>query len=302
MPEVKKMLKNVYRSLPFKKTFFTALRKCWIPPEAIYRHLHFNGIILIAAGQGDTQTFKMVHYGHQLENDIFWKGLFNGWEKHSMRIWATLAAQADVIFDIGANTGVYSLVAKAKNNRAAVHAFEPFGAICTKLSRNASLNKYDIRCNCLAVSDYTGDAVIYTADKDFAYSVTVNQNLWVTEGEPIKLDIKTITLNDYIEQQHITKLDLVKIDVETHEPEVMAGFNKYFLHLKPVVLIEILNENVAEKLAPYFPAQEFDFYNIDERSGIKKVAALSKSDFYNFLIVPKEKAHLYNEESFIHSR
>jgi FkbM family methyltransferase len=296
---MKKMLKSLYRSLPFKKSVFTALKKVWTPPIGVYQHLYFHDTISVAAGPG--QSFKMVHYGHELENELFWKGLYNGWEKYSMRVWASLAERSPVIFDIGANTGLYSLVAKAKNSTAAVHAFEPFGAICKKLSHNAAINQYDICCNCLAVSDYSGDAVIYTADENFAYSVTVNQNLWVTEGEPIKLDIKTITLNDYIEQQKITQIDLVKIDVETHEPEVMAGFDKYFRQFKPVVLIEILNESVAEKLGPYFPADEFDFYNIDERSGIKKVAALSKSDYYNFLVVPKEKAHLYNEKSFIHS-
>ncbi len=296
---MKKMLKSLYRALPFKKSVFTALKKVWTPPVGVYQHLYFNDTISVEAGRG--QSFKMVHYGHELENELFWKGLYNGWEKYSMRIWASLAEQSPVIFDIGANTGLYSLVAKAKNKTATVHAFEPFGAICKKLSHNAAINQYDIRCNCLAVSDYSGDAVIYTADENFAYSVTVNQNLWVTEGEPIKLDIKTTTLNDYIEQQNITQVDLVKIDVETHEPEVMAGFDKYFPLFKPVVLIEILNESVAEKLAPYFPVTEFDFYNIDERSGIKKVAALSKSDYYNFLVVPKEKAHLYNEKSFIHS-
>ncbi len=278
---MKKMLKSLYRALPFKKSVFTALKRVWTPPVGVYQHLYFNDTISVTAGAG--QSFKMVHYGHELENELFWKGLYNGWEQYSMRIWASLAEQSPMIFDIGANTGLYSLVAKAKNSTAMVHAFEPFGAICKKLSHNAAINQYDIRCNCLAVSDYSGDAVIYTADENFAYSVTVNQNLWVTEGEPIKLDIKTITLNDYIEQQNITQIDLVKIDVETHEPEV------------------ILNESVAEKLAPYFPVTEFDFYNIDERSGIKKVAALSKSDYYNFLVVPKEKAHLYNEKSFIHS-
>ena len=92
----------------------------------------------------------------------------------------------------------------------------------------------------------------------------------------------------------------MKIDVETHEPEVMEGFVNYFSQFKPILLIEILNDEVAEKLNNYFVAADFDFYNIDELTGIKKVSQLSKSNSYNFLIVPKEKAHLYNEKKFIH--
>jgi FkbM family methyltransferase len=261
--------------------------------------LYFNDTITVQAGEG--KNFKMVHYGHPLENELFWNGLYNGWEKYSMRIWAELTKNAGVIFDIGANTGLYSLVAKVKNPTADVHAFEPFGAIYNKLLANTKLNGLEINANCLAVSNYTGNAVIYTADKDFAYSVTVNQNLWVKESEAIKLDIETITLKDYIEKNKIDAIDLVKIDVETHEPEVMQGFADYFLRFKPLLLIEILNDEIAEQLNPYFDEALFDFYNIDERTGIRKVSRLSKSDYYNFLVVPKEKAHLYNEKNLIYS-
>lgn len=296
---MKGLLKKIYRSLPFKKAVFTALKKLWVPPMSIYQHLYFTGTIIVQVSQG--KSFKMVHYGYELENKIFWNGLYNGWEKYSMRLWANLAEKAEVIFDIGANTGLYSLVAKTKNAGASVHAFEPFGAVFNKLDNNIKINGFDVKTNCLAISNYTGNAVIYTEDENFAYSVTVNKNLWIKDKHAIKMDIKTITLKDYIEMNKIKKIDLIKIDVETHEPEVMEGFAEYFLRFRPILLIEILNDDIANKLNPYFDGALFDFYNIDERTGVKKVERLSKSDYYNFLIVPKEKAHLYNEKSFIYS-
>ena len=296
---MKGLLKKIYHALPLKKEVFTIVKKVWVPPMSVFQHLYFHDTIEVDAG--NEKKFKMVHYGHALENELFWKGLYNGWEKYSMRVWAQLSENAEVIIDIGANTGIYSLVAKTKNPTAIVHAFEPFPAIYTKLIKNININSFNVHANCLAVSNYSGKAVIYTADKDFAYSVTVNQNLWVKDGEPIQVHIETITLQDYIEKNKIDKIDLVKIDVETHEPEVMQGFAYYFQLFKPLLLIEILNDEIAEKLNPYFDPTIFDFYNIDERTGIKKVPRLSKSDYYNFLVVPKEKAHLYNEKSFIYS-
>lgn len=294
---MKSILKKIYNLIPFKKTIFSVLKKIWVPPANIYQHLYFNNTII--AKTGNHQNFKMIHYGHPIENEIFWKGLYNSWEKYSLKIWAGLSEDANVIFDIGANTGVYSLIAQTKNKKASVHAFEPFPAIYKKLEHNIKINDYNIHCNCTAISNYTGDAVIYTADENFAYSVTVNQNLWVKDSKPIKLDIKTTTLKDYIEKHNISSIDLMKIDVETHEPEVMEGFVDYFFQFKPIILIEILNDEVAEKLNKYFVPHNFDFYNIDELVGIKKVSMLSKSDCYNFLIVPKEKVHLYNEKKFI---
>lgn len=296
---MKANLKKLYRWLPFKKAVFTVIKRFWAPPVSIFPHLYFHDSFDVSIG--GNKSFKMIHYGHSLENELFWRGLDHAWEKQSMQIWTSLSKDAKVIFDIGANTGLYSLVAKTVNPIADVHAFEPFGAIFTKLQKNAALNSFEMHTNCMAVSDYTGEAVIYTEDPDFAYSVTVNKNLWVKDKAAIKLDIQTTTLKDYIEERHIERIDLVKIDVETHEPEVMKGFAEYFLRFKPILLIEILNDEIAAQLNPYFDPALFDFYNIDELAGIRKVKRLAKSDYYNFLIVPREKAHLYNDKSFIHS-
>lgn len=280
-------IKRIYNALPCKKQFFLLLKKIWSPPESIYRHLHFNGTIYVQVDEH--HYFKMVHYGYQIENELFWGGLFNGWEKESIKLWTALSKESKVIFDIGANTGVYTMVSKAVNRTASVHAFEPFGSIYKKLVHNLTINGFDVNANCLAVSNYTGDAVIYTEDPDFAYSVTVNQNLWVKDKEPIEIKIKTITLKDYIEANNITQIDLMKIDVEMHEPEVMEGFAEYFEQFKPILLIEILNEEIALKLNRYFKPEDYHFYNIDEGRGLTKTKFLSKSDFYNYLVVPIEK-------------
>jgi len=86
----------------------------------------------------------------------------------------------------------------------------------------------------------------------------------------------------------------MKIDVETHEPEVIEGFVPYLKPFKPIILIEILNDEVAQKLSNYFDPAEYYFYNVDEQTGIKKTGTLSKSNSYNFLILPKEKEERLN--------
>jgi len=293
IPYMKTFIKKIYRALPFKKDIFSLLKKIWSPKETVYRHLYFNGIIRVKVDE--QHDFKIVHYGYQIENELFWDGLFGGWEKHSMKLWTALSKESKVIFDIGANTGIYTLVSKAINPTATVHTFEPFPAIYKKMVHNLAINGFNVNANCIAVSNYSGDAVIYTGDPDFAYPVTVNQNLWVKDKEPIEIKIKTITLKDYIEVNNITQIDLMKIDVELHEPEVMEGFAEYFEKFKPVLLIEILNEEIAQKLNNYFDSEAYSFYNIDERKGMKKTKFLSKSDFYNYLIVPGAKQEWFNK-------
>ena len=110
---MKKILKKIYANFPFKQVLFTLLKKVWTPSENIYQHLHFKGEFKVKINEKN--NFLIKHYGFQIENELFWAGLTGGWEKESMKIWIELCKDADVIIDIGANTGVYSLIAKSMN-------------------------------------------------------------------------------------------------------------------------------------------------------------------------------------------
>ena len=293
---MKQLLKKIYKAFPFKQQLFSLVKMLWTPPETLYRHLYFNGIFTVKV---DAQhPFKLMHYGYAVENQIFWEGLANGWEKYSMQLWKHLVQKSQVIFDIGANTGVYTLVAKAVNSNAEVHGFEPFPSIFKKYQQNLSLNTYRVEANKLAVSNNNGQAVIYSADADFAYSVTVNQNLWAG-ADAHKIEIETITLDSYIKQKGLGKIDLVKVDVETHEPEVIEGFKEHLQLFRPIFLIEVLNQDVADKLEPYFADGSWRYFNIDEKTGIRPAITITKSDYYNFLFVPQEKIDLLNAKDLI---
>lgn len=71
---MKRILKKIYKGIPFKKEFYTLLKNIGTPSESLYRHLHFNGIIKVKVN--NRAKFKMTHYGYRLENEIFWNGLY----------------------------------------------------------------------------------------------------------------------------------------------------------------------------------------------------------------------------------
>jgi ribosomal protein L11 methylase PrmA len=99
-------------------------------------------------------------------------GIKDGWEKVSTGLWIKLCRESEVIIDIGANTGVYSLIAKTVNPGAKVFAFEPVERVFEKLQGNCRLNNYDIGCFKKAVSNYSGKAKIYDTAGEHIYSVT----------------------------------------------------------------------------------------------------------------------------------
>lgn len=285
---MKRVLWKIYLRIPFKKQIYLILKRIYKPQKNISQYLQFVGNINIKV---DSQlNFKMRNYGYRLENEIFWHGIFDGWEKFSMQLWYELCKESKTIFDIGANTGVYALLAKSIKPNAKVYAFEPVERIYDKLSYNNHLNNYDIKCLKKAISNFDGRAVIYDKDKDHIYSVTVNKDISNDPENSIPVNIETIRLDTFVEQNNIPKIDLIKIDIETHEVEALEGFGKYLKTFEPTLLIEILNEEVAHGIKELISGIDYVFYNIDENSGIRKVSQLSKSDYYNFLICKPEVA------------
>ncbi len=278
---MKKLIKIIYDLLPFKKQVFLFLKKIWNPPESIYKHLHFKGIITVSLGQN--RSFKMRHYGFQIENEIFWKGLEGGWEKQSIGLWIKLCAKADVIFDIGANTGVYALIAECINPNAGVYAMEPVARVYKKLSENNQLNNYKIKCFELAASNYSGKATIYDTDTPHIYSVTVNKNL-LPNRKMSAIEINTITLDSFIEKEKINSVQLMKIDVETHEPELLEGFLINLKKNKPTMLIEVLSDETGARIQKIVEGMGYLFFNIDENKGITQVQNITKSDYFNYLL------------------
>src|SRR6188768_328627 len=154
---MKQILKTIYTLIPFKRELYGLLKIFWTPKESIYKHLHFKEPYTVRVDKN--RKFK-IHNGNQIENEIFWEGLTGKWESESMKLWLQLCEFSNCIFDVGANTGVYALVAKTVNPKAAVYAFEPHPMFYTMLQRNVQLNNYDIKSYQKAVSNFDGNLSI----------------------------------------------------------------------------------------------------------------------------------------------
>lgn len=288
---IKKTLRSFYSLLPFKHFVFQIVKYIYKPPLSIYQHLHFKGIIKVNID--NNKNFKINHYGYMVENSLFWDGLTGGWEKKSLELWVKLSAISNEIFDIGANTGVYSLISKTINPHAKVYAIEPVDRVFEKLKFNCVLNKFDINCMKLAASDYEGTAIIYDTDTPHTYSVTVNENYKDANVKTIEVPIEVSTIKSIIKKYNIKHIDLMKIDVEKHEVEVLKGMDEYLNIMRPTLLIEILTDEIAQGLNELLSKKGYLFFNIDDQIGAVNIShhLYKSNDFnFNFLCCSKEMA------------
>ena len=268
-----------------------------IIPLRISQHLYFAGVF--EARLRGKKVVKLLHTGHQIENEIYWRGFEGCHEKKSMQIFANIVENLNptVVWDIGANSGTYGVLTKALRPGCEVIFFEPIPKAIDLIRSNLELNNFTAKTFEIALGDYDGEGeIFFEKGHDFATSVTVNKNTLAdsVKSEPMKILVRRI--DTLIKEQGLNPPELVKLDVETYEYEVLKGWGSQFPH-NAIFLIEILREDLARKLEEFFPEQRYQFWNINDRtSTMRRVSKLEKSDFYNFLIVPNSLSGLIKDE------
>jgi FkbM family methyltransferase len=229
---MKEMLKQVRDR--FASPLYPVLRKLGLVPRALYRHLPYHGVFTVEVSPG--RRFKVEARGTIVENELFWSGFAKSWETASLASWTQHARKARAILDIGANTGIYALAAKACNPAATVIALEPSAGAARQLRRNVDLNGFPIRVEEVAASDRNGTATFFDMASEFQYSASLEPGM----GGTVEVTVPVRRVDDLISET----IDLVKIDVEMHEPAVLRGMRGLLERDRPVMLVEILNDDV----------------------------------------------------------
>ncbi|MDR0370778.1 MAG: FkbM family methyltransferase, partial [Prevotellaceae bacterium] len=119
-------------------------------------------------------------------------------------------SEGDVLIDIGANIGLYTLYgAKAVGKSGSVFAFEPFSLNYDNLIKNISINHFsNIIVEKKAVSDNSTPINIYY-DKNEKNSGMASSYLTEYSHEE---QVESITLDQYLEDKSLNKINFIKID------------------------------------------------------------------------------------------
>lgn len=207
-------------------------------------------------------------YGYEVENQVFWSGIFGDFEGWSLRLWTSLATTSPVVLDVGANTGVYALAARAVNPLADVYAFEPIAPIFAKLSENAALNGGAVHCLEAAATDHTGRVTIFVPQGEHAYSSSLDPEIFgagtTDSWEP--QEVAATRLDAFLDSRGIAP-SLIKIDVEGQEPFVLEGLGAELANHRPSLLVEILTRDVAEAVWTILGRLGYEGFEIDEKQG-----------------------------------
>jgi FkbM family methyltransferase len=207
-----------------------------------------------AAGQGNQVVVRRGGFRWSLdlnEGIDFSIYLLGGFEKSTARTLRQLVKPGDVTFDIGANVGAHTLgLADSVGRSGRVFAFEPSEFAYAKLKTNLALNPpLALRTEVMQLmlrDSAAGKAQpeIY-ASWPLATSAALHPKhrgrLVPTTGAAVD------TLDRFVEHTDISRLNLVKLDVDGHELPVLRGGFSVLTRLRPILVME---------LSPYIHAEE----------------------------------------------
>ena len=142
------------------------------------------------------------------------------------------------IFDVGANRGQFLqlVLGNMQDRDFSVHCFEP-GRETFKMLVNSSSGDQRIRLNNIGLGKEKGEAMLYFDNEGSGLASLTKRKLehfGIDFNKSEKVEIGTI--DAYCSENGIRRIHLLKIDVEGHELDVLAGAKK-MLEAKSVDMI-----------------------------------------------------------------
>ncbi len=183
------------------------------------------------------------------ESPMMLQRAFGVYEPYKFKLFSNLVKKNMTVIDVGANKGCFSLLsAKLMGDCGRVLSFEPEPENCSWILRSIKVNNYkSISLFQLALSDSDGTAELYIGEKSGFHSLLPQ----LDKPKPEKMTVIQKRLDTVLSENKISKVDLIKIDVEGAELQVLKG------------AVEIIKQNNNLKIIlDLHPQKGVDIYEI----------------------------------------
>ena len=181
--------------------------------------------------------------------NAYWLGTYEVARVHAF---AKAPTQGAVVYDVGANVGVYSLLASLQvGTSGKVYAFEPLERNLRYLRQHIALNNLQ---NCIifetAVSNTEGTRPFSAAGWDASMARLSS------DGDIL---VPSTTLDSCIYGENgLCPPDIIKIDVEGAELEVLEGASRTLTEFHPKMFLEIHGTQLHADCRTFLLAKGYD--------------------------------------------
>lgn len=200
----------------------------------------------------------------------------------------SLLSPGKTFIDVGANLGIYTLVASRIVGEAGrVLAFEPSAQSFPLLRQNIALNGLrNVLALPVALSQKTGTAQLFSAPDPSGNSFGKDP-LFNGEIEEVVTD----TLDNVLRRAFVREVDVIKMDVQGAEELVLRGASRLLCSMRPVIIFEVYPSGAALlKLSKngaldILKSYGYAFMRIGKHDSVDHLG--SAEEYFNVVAVPE---------------
>lgn len=172
----------------------------------------------------DGMKFRLYPYENHDDRMIFGRGVFAEADEHTAVL--DRLHRGSVFVDIGANVGTYSVfVGHHLQGDCTLLAFEPNLRTYAKLICNMKLNNLPVSnvLNC-GVGPKRENITLWSDQGTNTGQSSVHRVATTVPEKSTPIEIEIQPLSEVLAKQKITRIDLLKIDIEGYEDQALASF------------------------------------------------------------------------------
>jgi len=195
----------------------------------------FKNTVLIRKTLENGLVFEFIHQ-NRITRDFILSSKPNPdhvWEPQTTRLLLNFGKNADNVIVGGAYIGDHAVLIgnEIKETGGVCHTFEPDQNSIRYLQNNVEINNLEnVKINCKALWDESGKYIVLEGDDVLGSSVEVKDEK--------KGGILTITIDDYVKENELDKIDLIMLDLEGGEHRALIGASNTLESMNPTVVFE----------------------------------------------------------------
>lgn len=164
-------------------------------------------------------------------------------EPNEFAFLATVLKPGHVFLDIGANDGFFTVFAARRVGQAGrVYAFEPSEREFTRLQANLALNRSrNVRAVRKALAEVNGQAWLKLGERGHEGQNTLGDFAHEVKQAGVQM-VDLCRLDDFVRAEGLSRVDVIKMDVEGAEHRVLEGARETLQQFRPILLLELLDQ------------------------------------------------------------
>lgn len=258
-------------------------------PKSVWKRLPVTSDFTVELPGGGSFVYR-TGPGDGIARALYWRGIHD-WEAATIAPFLRLARVSSHFLDIGANTGIYTLLACAVNPSIAAVAYEPVPRIYQRLVDNLRLNGLTGRCTArnAAVSKRRERVMLHVPYSLLPTSSSLHpEGFRGVPGELVEVASTTADLDT----EGGPPVDLVKIDVEGFEDQVLEGMARILASDRPVIVCECNPDGPFQAVETLAGASGYTFFHLRAPAPLASAHIVPDpgESHRNYLLVPAERA------------